>query len=185
MSLFTFEHAVQMHSEGLENEANGLREAPSDGKGRNHVFFTFLAYNDWQFLEAAKFPGAGVQPAEVLEHGLALMRQDRMCANALKAIRNTGWILVDGKLSWVIRRERKRIIVHGIAQPHLNSYRKIWRYFSQRKALDLLRTGELYLRRLDLLPDQYECRPTIPMVTALAAVWRRILGRESMDNLTF
>lgn len=36
---------------------------------------------------------------------------------------------------------------------------KVWRYFDQKKAVDLIKTSQLYLRRLDLLTDYYEGDP--------------------------
>ena len=36
---------------------------------------------------------------------------------------------------------------------------KVWRYFDQKKAVHLIKTSHLYLRRLDLLTDYYEGDP--------------------------
>ena len=36
---------------------------------------------------------------------------------------------------------------------------KVWRYFDQKKAVHLIKTSQLYLRRLDLLTDYYEGDP--------------------------
>jgi hypothetical protein len=37
--------------------------------------------------------------------------------------------------------------------------KKVWRYFDQKKAVHLIETSHLYLRRLDLLTDYYEGDP--------------------------
>jgi hypothetical protein len=74
-----------------------------------------------------------------------------------------GWVLNDGPFRIVYRMDdvSRSFIVFGIACWACNPMLKVWRYLDQSKAEDLVRTGELYFRRLDLLEDQYEGTPTL------------------------
>jgi hypothetical protein len=58
---------------------------------------------------------------------------------------------------------------------------KVWRYFDQKKAVHLIKTSHLYLRRLDLLTDYYEGdpyegNPTFSLVEGDMYAQHRVLG---------
>ena len=63
------------------------------------------------------------------------------------------------RIIFVVAVDEKRITVMAIANATIDPLGKIWRYFTQSKAEDLLKSGELYFRRADLLTgDPYACR---------------------------
>jgi len=58
---------------------------------------------------------------------------------------------------------------------------KVWRYFDQKKAVDLIKTSQLYLRRLDLLTnyfegDPYEGNPTFSLIEGDMFAHRQFFG---------
>ena len=76
-------------------------------------------------------------------------------------LRPDGFLLRHGHLRIVYHRHARegRIIIHAIGCWAINPLAKVWRYFDQEKAESLLNTGKLYLRRLDLLTDEFEGDP--------------------------
>lgn len=69
-----------------------------------------------------------------------------------------------------------------------NETAKVWRYFDQRKAVHLIKTSHLYLRRLDLLIDQYEGdpyegTPTLAVFKQLKKAYIKVFGHASDSEL--
>lgn len=174
------EVAYRLHRIGLADEAGGL-VAPPDGRSEPDQFkvmLTPLARKDWQFLALARNPGARMQLHEMLSEGLERLRTASWGARDFALVGSSGQVFSQRRLCWVLRVDQSKatIIVHAIVRPQLNPFRCIWRYFDQRKALDLLRTNQLYLRRLDLLQDHFEARPTRPMTAARNLALSQVFG---------
>jgi hypothetical protein len=101
-----------------------------------------------------------------------------------------GFLLRHGKLRWVYRHDpgRNVTIVHAICRRSHNPLKKIWRYFSQKKAVDLIERGQIFLSRLDTLAerdggDRYEGTPTIPGAAGFNAALIASLGQAHPDFL--
>ncbi len=186
---FTILSAERIRQQGLEEEQGGGIATREPGLGRENgdVIFTASGHADWAFLAAAKFPGASMQLSEVLTEGLRVLRLGGIGDRHLMRLSGDGFLLRQRGLRWVFRydSQHRAFIVHGIGQELLNPFRKIWRYFGQRKAIDLLETSELYLRRVDLLDDKFEARPTHPMAAAYSSALKYSLGEASPDHLRF
>ena len=116
----------------------------------------------------------------ILAVGLAGLTRGRFPRHEIEGLDGDGAVWHQRGLCWVIRfaDEDRSIVVHGIAQSRLNPFRRIWRYFDQDKAIDLLAKGELYLCRVDRLADAYEARPTEAMLRAREEALRRQFGPE-------
>ena len=98
-----------------------------------------------------------------------------------------GWVLREGPFRIVFRVDHnsKRFVIFGIACWAANPSFKIWRYLDQSKAEDLVRTRELYFRRLDLLQDEYEGTPTLGGYLDYEAAHRTVFPADTaiQDNL--
>jgi hypothetical protein len=177
------ESAARMRETGLAEERMGLASAHGSN-APDVVRFTRSALADWEFLHGSVFLGAPMQLAAVLAEGLAGLAAGRMARRALEFIGGDGVVWYQRGLCWAIRfdDQTRTIVVHGIAQVRLNPFRKIWRYFDQSKAVDLIRTSELYLCRLDRLKDAYEARPTEAMLRARSQALRRASGESCPDD---
>lgn len=97
-----------------------------------------------------------------------------------------GRILREGPYRIVFRLDAASdaVIVLGIAAWACNPMVKIWRYIDQLKAEDLLRTSELYFRRVDLLEDEYEATPTLGRYLDYQAASRRAFPGASESHPT-
>lgn len=181
--------AERLHADGVRDESRDMIVPPdvTDGRSTFKVRFTCLAWNDWEFLAAAQFPGAAMQFREMLTEGLACLRSGEWAPRDMVAVGSGGHVFSNHRFCWVLRfgDADYTIIVHGIARPALDPFRRIWRYFDQNKALDLLRSSELYLRRLDLLADQFEARPSQPMVEARVVALTQVFGKLPEPPLRF
>jgi hypothetical protein len=174
---FDSDSGVRMRETGLAEELCGLKP-PLGDNADSPVRFTESAAADWDFLNGSQIIGAPMQLDAILAEGLAVLRRGRFPSQSVELLGGDGAIWHQRGLRWVIRfvDEDRSIVVHGIAQARLNPFRKIWRYFDQGKAVDLLETGELYLCRVDRLADTHEARPTEPMQRAREAALRRAFG---------
>jgi hypothetical protein len=78
--------------------------------------------------------------------------------------RPNGFVLRDQFLRVVFRFDRKnsRVVVMAIANAKIDPLGKVWKYFKQSHAEDLLRSSELFFCRTDCLTtDPYECRQPV------------------------
>jgi mRNA-degrading endonuclease RelE of RelBE toxin-antitoxin system len=100
---------------------------------------------------------------EAVNRALSSLPDKRGTAACVRIPQRNGWVFRDGPYRIVFRVDNpsRSIVVLGIAAWACNPVLKVWRYLDQRKAEDLLRTGELYFRRADLLEDRYEATPTL------------------------
>jgi len=181
--MFTSKSAARMLVEGLAEEAHAVI-APLPVSGHDPVRFTPSALADWHFLASAKIIDAPIQYSELLTQGLALLRSDPQIRHNLAWLPSDGFVWAQDNLRWVLRitGDRQQIIVHGIAREAFDPFRKLWRYFKQFKAVDLLKNSELYLRRLDQLEaDPFEGRATQPMLDRFAEVQRSVFGEQVFD----
>lgn len=181
--MFTAESAARMRAEGLPEETNTV-PPPLLAAGADPIRFTPSALADWQFLISARIIGAPLQYSELLTRGLTELCRGRPAPLSLTLIPPDGFVWEQHNLRWVIRATDNwgRVVVHGIAREAFDPFRKLWRYFKQFKAVDFLRSSELYLCRLDLLEaDPFEGRPTQPMLDHLAAVSRSVFGEHNPD----
>ena len=92
------------------------------------------------------------------------------------------WLLRDDVLRIVFKWEpdAPRGVIYAITCAGVNPLAKVWRYFDQSKALNLLQTGELYFRRADLLPgDPLEVRLTAPAMRMQEQAFRPIFGADA------
>ncbi|MDP2136519.1 MAG: hypothetical protein Q8J74_01575 [Candidatus Didemnitutus sp.] len=148
------------------------------------IRFTPPALADWHFLASARIIGAPLQYSELLARGLTKLRHGRPARLSLTQLATDGFVWEQHNLRWVIRATDnwERVFVHGIVREAFDPFRKLWRYFNQFKAVDLLRRSELYLCRLDHLEaDPFEGRPTQPMLDQLVAVSRSVFGENAPD----
>ncbi len=181
--MFTAESAARMRAEGLAEEAN-TAPSPLPATETDPIRFTTSALADWRFLAAARIIGAARQYSDLLAQGLAELRRGQPARLSLTRLPPDGFIWEQRNLRWVIHATENwgQVIVHGIAREAFDPFRKLWRYFKQFKAVDLLSHSQLYLSRLDLLEDDpFEGRPTQPMLDQLVAVGRSIFGEHAPD----
>ena len=91
-----------------------------------------------------------------------------------------GWVLNDGpfRIVYGVDDAARSFVVFGIACWACNPMLKVWRYLDQPKAEDLVRTGELYFRRLDLLEDKYEATPTLTHYLDYEAALKRVFPAD-------
>lgn len=170
---------ARMREKGLAEEGDGLQPAPG-GEVNQAVKFTASAAADWDFLQGSRIIGAPMQLDAILAEGLAVVAKGRFPAREIESLGGDGAIWHQRGLRWVIRfvPEDRSMVVHGIAQARLNPFRKIWRYFDQEKAIDLLRTSELFLCRVDRLADEFEARPTEAMRRAREKALGGVFGAD-------
>jgi mRNA-degrading endonuclease RelE of RelBE toxin-antitoxin system len=92
-----------------------------------------------------------------------------------------GWVLNEGpfRIVYDVDDASRSFVVFGIACWACNPMLKVWRYLDQSKAEDLVRTGELYFRRLDLLEDKYEATPTLAHYLDYEAARKRVFPADS------
>jgi len=181
--MFTAESAARMRADGLREETNAT-SSPLTAEGADPIRFTPSALADWHFLASARIIGAPLQYSEVLATGLTELRHGQPARLSLTPLPPDGLVWEQRNLRWVTRATDnwERVFVHGIAREAFDPFRKLWRYFKQFKAVDLLRTSQLYLCRLDLLEaDPFEGRPTQPMLDQLAAVSRSVFGEHAPE----
>ena len=97
-----------------------------------------------------------------------------------------GWVLNDGpfRIVYGVDDAARSFVIFGIACWACNPMLKVWRYLDQSKAEDLVRTGELYFRRLDLLEDKYEATPTLARYVDYEAARKRVFPADSPTNDT-
>lgn len=175
--------AARMREIGLTEEQAGLRPPP--GNNANGVVqFTRSAAADWDFLHGSRIVGAPMQLDAILAEGLDVLTRRGFAPREIESLGGDGAVWYQRGLCWVIRlvEEDQSIVVHGIAQVRLNPFRKIWRYFDQQKAIDLLKSAELYLCRLDRLKDTHEARPTNAMEKAHLEALRIVFGNSWPGN---
>ncbi len=92
------------------------------------------------------------------------------------------WLLHDDALRILFKWEPNapRGVVYAITCAAVNPLAKVWRYFDQAKALDLIQTGELYFRRADLLPgDPLEVRLPTQSKRMLVRAFRGVFGADA------
>lgn len=141
------------------------------------VSFTPSAKADF---ESFRIGGPARRRLEKLFGALSLaVTQDRGRCRHLDA--QSSWLLRDDALRIVFKWEQdaSRGVIYAITCAGVNPLAKVWRYFDQAKALNLLQTSELYFRRADLLPgDPLEVRLPAPSMRMLVQAFRHI----SADN---
>ena len=156
---FTEDAAVGMCDAGNTELGGPLHDAPPSGTAASfQVQFTQSALNDWECFSA------GTQ--QTLLRAIDELRAGLGAGNGvLRLSRNDCFLLRRGPMRCVYRRNAAncQVVVFGFGVWAINPLQKIWRYFSQDKAEDLVRTSELYLRRLDRLLDAFEATPTFAM----------------------
>lgn len=98
----------------------------------------------------------------------------------------SGRILREGPYRIVFRLDNapSSVVVLGIACWVSNPMVKVWRYLDQTKAEDLIRTNELYFRRVDLLEDKYEATPTFGRYLDEKAAFRHVFPGVSESHST-
>jgi len=183
---FSAQSAARMFADGLLEERAGVFASPlsADPQAPAGIQFTRMALRDWNFLADVLIPGQRFQYSEQLTEGLRLLGTGgfRRCFQSIS--QDGEWFAQpSSNLHWVIRRNGHRLVIHGISRAWPDPYRKAWRYLAQYKAVDLFSTNELYLRRIDLLDDKHEARPTGPMERTLTAALEATLGSASPDHL--
>ncbi|MDX2186392.1 MAG: hypothetical protein SFV32_05640 [Opitutaceae bacterium] len=180
---FDSNSGMRMREIGLAEELNGVKPPPG-GKADSPVKFTDSAVADWEFLHGSRIIGAPIQLDAVLAEGMSGLIRGRLPKREIQSLGGDGAVWYQRGLRWVFRfvDEDRSMVVHGIAQARLNPFRKIWRYFDQDKAIDLLERGELYLCRVDRLADPYEARPTKSMLRVRQEALRRQFGPEWSDD---
>ncbi len=93
-----------------------------------------------------------------------------------------GFVVKEQLLRVICRIEHDRVIVMAIANVRIDPLGKVWRYFTQAKGEDLIKTGELYFRRADLLSaDPYECRLPVKVVEARKRALESVYPGKSGD----
>jgi hypothetical protein len=176
---FTTEAAAQLYDLGREEEKNGpLVAAPVEEHRPSPLKVELVpsAHADWQCFSRRLAPS--------LEAAVHVLRSDAgYGSSVVPLMRDQGFLLRHGHLRVVYRRapHEKRVVLHAIGCWAVNPLAKVWRYFSQMKAEDLLTTSDLYLRRLDLLTsefegDPYEGTPTFHMLYMYRRAHAETLG---------
>lgn len=185
---FTVSVALRLYAEGQAHEAAGLVAAPGPPQPGDgcRVDFTQYAQADWRFLNELASRG---YPDE-LARGLRMLRSGSPPPDSLVELCRNGFLMRQGKLRWVYRHDPNHNVnvVYAVCRRTHNPLKKIWRYFSQKKAVDLIERGQIYLSRLDILAerdggDRYEGTPTIPGVTGFTAALIASLGLAHPDFL--
>jgi hypothetical protein len=185
---FTIQVALRLYAEGRTNEAAGFVPAPipPEADDRCGVELTQHAHADWRFLTEA----IGRGYAEELAAGLRILRSGSPPRGSLVELWPNGFLMRQAKLRWVYRHDptRNMTLVYAVCRRTHNPLKKIWRYFSQKKAADLIERSQIYLSRLDTLAerdggDRYEGTPTIPGVAGFTAALIASLGQAHPDFL--
>src|ERR1035441_4636918 len=123
-----------------------------------------------------------LQPS--LDSAVHILRSHSGYGNSVVPLpRPEGFVLRHGHLRIVYRRylSENRIVIYAIGCWAINPLAKVWRYFDQRKAVDLLAKKKLYIRRLDCLTDRfegdpYEGTPTFQMLEVYKRFYRQYVG---------
>lgn len=185
---FTLPVAMRLYAEGQADEYAGLIAAPivPQARDRCRVELTHQAHADWRFL--TEVVGHGY--ADELAGGFGTLRSGSPRLDSLVELSRHGFLMRHGKLRWVYRHDPRRnvIVVHAVCRRTQNPLKKTWRYFSQKKATDLIERGQIYLSRLDTLVerdggDRYEGAPTVPSVAGFSAALVASLGKAHPDFL--
>lgn len=97
-----------------------------------------------------------------------------------------GWLCRDGPFRVVFRsiENNPAVLVLAIAAVGINPLQKVWRYFDQSKAEDLLKSSSLYFCRLDRLTgDPREAR--LPLVAARirSQAFRNVFGNNAEETV--
>jgi hypothetical protein len=151
---FCIESGCALFDEGQNEEANGeVQPLEAEAKTPNlSIALTRSAFRDLESFSQTKS-----QVTDILANAPSRINS----SSCYSLPRSNAFVLKEKLLRVIFRLDAKRslITVMAIANARINPLGKIWRYFTQSKGEDLLRTGELYFRRADLLTaDPYECR---------------------------
>lgn len=141
---FTEKVAIDLLHDGIvEERASGSRTV--DGFS---VRFTDSAWNDFEL-----FRGKEIREriGTILSDVTATKRNRRH--EQLPG--SAGWLLSEEMFRIVFKKEETNApVICAIAVDGINPLQRVWRYFDQTKAEDLLRTGCLYFCRLDKLTGE-------------------------------
>jgi hypothetical protein len=151
---FCVESGCALFDEGQNEEAN-TQVQPLKTEGKTTEFNIVLTHSAFRDLESFS------QTKSEVTNILASVPSRIDSPSCYSLPRSNAFVLKEKLLRVIFRLDRKqsRVTVMAIANARINPLGKIWRYFAQSKGEDLLRTGELYFRRADLLTaDPYECR---------------------------
>jgi hypothetical protein len=137
---FTDEVAVALLEDGLHEEGNSGSRAV-DGF---EVRFTESAWSDYELFRG-----------DLIRQQIRTILADLMTAKPKRRHRQLGasvWLVAEEMFRVVFKNDGRDVpVIYAIAVDGINPLQKVWRYFDQSKAEDLLRTGCLYFCRLDKL----------------------------------
>jgi hypothetical protein len=164
-------HAAQeLFEEGVAEQAQF--GASIDGTWQPDLLFVPSALRDLQCYVDESVKGKLRQVLSTLpaSHGT------RACGRTARG----GWVLNHGpfRIVYNVDDASRSFVVFGIACWACNPMLKVWRYLDQSKTEDLVRTGELYFRRLDLLEDEYEGTPTLAAYVDYEAARKRVFPAD-------
>ena len=172
---FTIGAAIRLYDIGSVEEKETLVPVPvsEHGSANLKVELARSAMADWGCFSRTLQAG--------LDSAVQILQSQSGHGDSMVSLhRPEGFLLRHGGLRFVYRRypSENRIVIHAIGCWPINPLAKVWRYFDQMKALYLLESGKLYLRRLDLLTDQfegdpYEGTPTFAMLEAYKQAHRQ------------
>lgn len=178
---FTVEAAIQLYDIGSMEEKGTLARAPTpeQASARLNVEMVPSARADWEYF-SVPLPRSDA----LLQSAVRILRSKaEPTGSAVLPGREEGFLLRHEHLRIVYRHHASegRIVIYAIGCRGISPLAKIWRYFDQGKALDLLERNELYLRRLDLLTDEfegdpYEGTPTFNIFERYKQMRRQYLG---------
>ncbi len=175
---FTEIAAIGMSDIGREEEKHGQCLPLAGPRGKIEVRMTRSAMKDLLCFES-EFQTAITATLHVLRAG-------EFTGNSVTQLpRQDALLMRHGFIRWVFRYDQKakRIVVDGISPSWRNPLRTVWRYFDEEKAGKLLRSGKLYLCRLDILEDKFEATPTRAMFEDHTRALKAVLGRASAHHL--
>ena len=178
---FTTEAANQLYDAGSLEEDGPLLPAPTpenDPAGFK-VELVRSATADWAYFSCTP-PCCDA----LLQSVVCILRsRTEPPGSVVPLARRDGFLLRHERLRIVYRRRsgEGRIVIYAIGERGINPLTKVWRYFDQNKALDLICSKKLYLRRLDLLThqfegDPYEGTPTFHMLEVYKRVYRQYVS---------
>jgi hypothetical protein len=175
---FTTEAANQLYDDGSLEEDGPLLPAPTpeNGPAGLKVELVRSARADWEYFSCA--------PSccdALIQSAVCIIRSPAEPSGSVVPLaRRDGFLLQHERLRIVYRRRtgEGRIVIYAIGERGINPLTKVWRYFDQNKALNLICSKELYLRRLDLLThqsegDPYEGTPTFHMLEVYKRFYRQ------------
>lgn len=181
---FTTEAAIELYDIGAVEEKDALVQppAPEGESARLKIDLVRSAAADWQcFSRSSQLS---------LDSAIRILEsQAGQGASVVPLPRPQGRVLRHDPLRIVYRlyADENRVVIYAIGCWAINPLAKVWRYFDQRKAVDLLARRELYLRRLDLLTDKfegdpYEGNPTFGMFDRYKRIYRQHVDPSATDE---